>query len=189
MALPSLRVGRQRANFGGGLGEREATAEPPPAREPASRGITQTLRASIYGPQGRRQNPRQQMGAGSACRTNFGGGLGERSAGPTATCCRASYRQAMRNSRASPSQRACRVVSKAEFGNSNLWFPNSSIEPAPASGSRSSRPAASSCRLADRNSRGVTTLSFLTTKNLEASIYGRQIRLAGASTASKLSLG
>ena len=28
----------------------------------------------------------------------------------------------------------------AEFGNSNLWFPNSSIEPAAAGGSRPSRP-------------------------------------------------
>ena len=47
---------------------------------------------------------RQQVGAGSACQTNFGGGLGERSAGPTATCCRASSRQAIRYSRPSPSQ-------------------------------------------------------------------------------------
>ena len=35
----------------------------------------------------------------------------------------------------------------AEFGNSNLWFPNSSIEPAAASGSRPCRPAASGSRL------------------------------------------
>ena len=35
---------------------------------------------------------------------NFGEGLGERSAGPTATCCRVSYRQAMRYPRPSPSR-------------------------------------------------------------------------------------
>ena len=37
-------------------------------------------------------------------RANFGGGLGERSAGPTAACCRASCRQAVHYSRASPSR-------------------------------------------------------------------------------------
>ena len=35
----------------------------------------------------------------------------------------------------------------AEFGNFNLWFPNSSTEPAAASGCRHCRPAASACRL------------------------------------------
>ena len=41
---------------------------------------------------------------------------------------------------------------------------------------------------ADRNSCGVITPSFLQTKNPEALIYGRRIRLAGASTACRLSL-
>ena len=73
--------------------------------------------------------PRQQVGAGSACQTNFGGGLGERSAGPTATCCRASCRQAIRYSRPSPSHpsRQRRPIIRREFcgfeepSRSNLW--------------------------------------------------------------------
>ena len=41
---------------------------------------------------------------------------------------------------ASPSRRACGETEKAEFGNSNVWFPNSSREPAAASGCRLSLP-------------------------------------------------
>ncbi len=109
----------QRANFGGGLGERKAIAEPPPARVgsadkrfPGKPGKPEKLGTPVYG---------------SQFRVPSGGSKWNR------------------------------TLPGAEFGNLNLWFPNSSLEPAAATGcrlslpaaggSRPCRPAASACRL------------------------------------------
>ena len=74
--------------------------------------------------------------------------------------------------RGSPSRQRRLTIRKeacgfAEFGKLNLWFPNSSPEPAAASGCRLSLP---------QLLRG-TASDSLQTKNPEASIYGRRIRL------------
>ena len=54
-----------------------------------------------------------------------GGGLGDQSAGPTATCCRAFYRQAMCYSRASPSRDTSRqrrpVISRKLLEIRRIW--------------------------------------------------------------------
>ena len=77
----------------------------------------------------------------------------------------------------------------AEFGNSNLWFPNSSREPAAASGCRHGRPAASgSGHCPPAAGCGAVSPSLPTAKHPKALIYGRGMRVAGASTASRLSL-
>ena len=58
---------------------------------------------------------RQQVEPGTARRTNFGGGLGEQSAGPTVTCCR----------QAEPAP-TCYRRTEHEIGNHKLEFPISS---------------------------------------------------------------
>ena len=67
-----------------------------------------------------------------ARRTNFGGGLGEREA-------KRSLPQPARVGSADMSFSG-KSRKNGEFGNFNLWFPNSSIDPAAASGCRLSLP-------------------------------------------------
>ena len=93
MALPSLRVGSADRSFPGG------------PEKPENSGT------SIYGSRIRRQDARQQVGAGSACPSQQ---------------CRQEFSGKPRKT--------------GEFGNFNLWFPNSSIGCAAAGGCRLSLP-------------------------------------------------
>ena len=105
----------------------------------------------MYGSRIRRENPRQPVDAGSACRSlpqpeslrgDRKGRIRE------LQCMVPEFVERTRGSQwvqaqpagASPSRRACGEIGKSELGNSNVWFPNSSREPAAASGSRHCRP-------------------------------------------------
>ena len=142
-ALPTTLSIGQRANFGGGLGEREANAEPPPAG-------AQALAAPIYGGRWSSRGCAAagvEQGLSIGQRANFGGGLGEREAN------------------AEPPPAGAQTLAALIYG--GRW---------------SSRGCAAASRAEHRrNSCGVEALSFPHSKNLEALIYGRQIRLAGAS--------
>ena len=93
---------RQRANFGGGLGEREAYAEPPPANPEAG-----SARPAIR---------REACGFADIGRSNLWRPMVvERTGGS-------------RWVQAQPARKS------GKFGKFNLCFPNSSLEPAAASG-------------------------------------------------------
>ena len=76
---------------------------------------SENLGTLVYGSPIRRRNRRQQVGAGSACRQQVSVGT-------------ADWQQVEAMPTINP-QRGF-----GEFGNSGLWFPNSSIEPAEAGG-------------------------------------------------------
>ena len=90
--------------------------------------------------QNRRQQPavdpadRQQVGAGAACRTNFGGGLGEREA----------KRSLPQPRRAAPARQSARNLADSQTLAALIYGgQRSSPEPAAASGSRPCRPVIS----------------------------------------------
>ncbi len=124
-----------------GSGGAQSEAEPPPASprrtvsaRQSARNLadSKTLAAPIYG--GQRSSIGYAAASGSRhCRqqTNFGGGLGEREAK------RSLPQPAADSVRLSIRKEACGF---AEFGKSCLCFPNSSPEPAAASGCRPCRP-------------------------------------------------
>ena len=70
----------------------------------------------------------------------------------------------------------------ADFGNSSVWFTNSSIESAAAGGAGLSPVVPEVVDRTGGSRLWGATPSFPTTKHPEALIYGRRMRLAGASS-------
>ena len=109
---------------------------------PENSGKPQNSGTRIYGSRIRRQNPRQQPepgtarpAAASACRFCLPGEISRSNLWRLVSC--SIRRQQVRAGSASRQRRhefSGEFRKTAEFGNSNLWFPNSSPEPAAATG-------------------------------------------------------
>ena len=102
---------------------------------PGSPGKPENSGAPIYGSRIRRQDVRQQVGAGSACRE-----FPENRRIRELQFMAPEFVARMRGSKWVQAQPAGKSRETGEFGNSNLWFPNSSIGCAAASGCRLNLP-------------------------------------------------